>query len=211
MGLNGKSAPAITRPIAKSIQLQADTPYPKVLVSVGGADVNRVHDVIDGRIWFFPETEGTNGWDSPTGGSEVWYQIDFGSSTATRTGVEKDVSSPVYTSAVANGITRASWTSVSVNQIRIAFTPKSGMKVRLVEFKFFSDLVRDPVTTTTTSITTTTTTTARTTTATTLSTTASRTTIYSIYDSMWVPASMHRCASQYCTSKVDTGFGLRLP
>ncbi|KAF3919603.1 hypothetical protein ABW20_dc0103764 [Dactylellina cionopaga] len=194
VNISGKSAPAITKPICKSVQLQVDTAYPKGTVSVSGADVNRVHDAIDGRIWFFPETEVANGWDSPSGGSEVWYQIDFGTSTATRSaeiaffsdsslgfdvpsayriqvnsGSWKDASSPVYATAVANGITRASWTQVSVNQIRIAFTPKSGKKVRLVEFKVFSELVSDPAPTTTTTSKTTTaaTTTSRLTTTTT--------------------------------------------
>ncbi|KAF2180227.1 six-hairpin glycosidase [Zopfia rhizophila CBS 207.26] len=157
------SPPAITRPIAKSIQLQATTAYPKGSVSVSGADTNAVHSAIDGRIFFYPETDVANGWDTPTGnGNELWFQIDFGASTAVsraeiaffanadqgfdapdkyrvqvNTGSWVDVSSEKYAAAVANGITAVSWNSATVNQIRILFTPKSGKKVRLVEFKVY--------------------------------------------------------------------------
>lgn len=42
----------------------------------------RIHDAIDGRVFFFPETEVADGWDTPVGdGSEVWYQVGLGAET----------------------------------------------------------------------------------------------------------------------------------
>lgn len=156
--------PAITRKIAKSIQLDSSTAYPKGSVSVSGADATSVYGSIDGRIWFFPETDIANGWSSPVGsGSEMWYQIDFGATTATSSAdlaffVNKeqnfdvplsyrvqiasgnswvDASEAKYATPVANGITVVSWKSASSGKVRLVFTPKAGAKVRLVEFKVY--------------------------------------------------------------------------
>ncbi|KUI64544.1 Beta-L-arabinobiosidase [Cytospora mali] len=73
--------PAIDRPIAKSIQLQDNTAYPFGNASVAGADAEQIHDVIDGRVWFWSEI--VNGYDSAVGDgvTSQWFSVDFGSGT----------------------------------------------------------------------------------------------------------------------------------
>jgi hypothetical protein len=159
-----RTAPSpITRRIAKSIQLNSTTAYPRGSVSVGNASVASTYPAIDGRIWFFPETDAKNGWDSPIGnGTEVWFQIDFGASTTTNSAelaffanedqgfdVPADYKIQVaegdswvdadatYADAVANGITDVEWKEVEGQKVRLVFTPKVGQKVRLVEFKVY--------------------------------------------------------------------------
>lgn len=160
--------PAIQRPIAKSIQLQSDSEWPQGSVSVADADPDGVHAAIDGRVWFFPESDIANGWDTPVGnGSELWYQIEFGDSIDTASAeiaffanatqgfdapesyrVEVldniewvEVSGAHYAEPVANGITLASWDEVATESIRMVFVPKREQRVRLVEFKVFSEVV----------------------------------------------------------------------
>jgi hypothetical protein len=158
------SPPEIDRPIALSIQLGADTEYPSGSVSVADVDSASIHNVIDGRVWFYPEI--VNWWDTPAGnGSEIWYQIDFGTTVeasraeiafAAGDALGVDVPSEYrvqvesegqwvdvnlgdggYEDAVANGITDVQWESVETRLIRLVFTAKEGVKVRLVEFKIF--------------------------------------------------------------------------
>ncbi|KAF2114225.1 six-hairpin glycosidase [Lophiotrema nucula] len=156
--------PAITRPIAKSVQLNSTAPYPKGSTSTNDTDVDAIHSPIDGRIFFYPEVEVTNGWNSPTGdGSELWFQIDFGAETSISSaviaffanetqGFDVPTSYSVQTSSggvwaglgngthakpVANGITNVAWEEVSASLVRLSFTPKEGKKVRLVEFKVY--------------------------------------------------------------------------
>ncbi|KAF2251460.1 hypothetical protein BU26DRAFT_283656 [Trematosphaeria pertusa] len=156
--------PPISRPIAKSTQLNSTWPYPKGSVSVPGVNDTDIYRCIDGRIWFFPQWEVANGWSTPIGnGSEIWFQIDFGESTTVnrseiaffadedqgfdvpmeyrvqveQNGAWMDANGANYTESVANGITNAEWKAVNANLLRLVFTPKSGMKVRLVEFKVF--------------------------------------------------------------------------
>ncbi|KAH8783187.1 six-hairpin glycosidase [Diaporthe sp. PMI_573] len=75
------TAPAIDRPLAKSIQLQSDSEYPKGSSSVSGADAQQIHDAIDGRVWFW--TEIVNGYNSAVGDGNTsqWFAVDFGAST----------------------------------------------------------------------------------------------------------------------------------
>jgi hypothetical protein len=157
--------PLADRPIALSIQQSSDTDYPHGSVSVTtGTDKDGIHAAIDGRVWFFHETEIANGWNSPVGnGNEIWYQIDFGKSTemksaeiaffanttqkfdvpsdyriqTSQSGSWKDVSNGKFDKALANGITKASWDAVSSESIRLYFKPKEGLKARLVELKVF--------------------------------------------------------------------------
>ncbi|KAK3935338.1 six-hairpin glycosidase [Diplogelasinospora grovesii] len=171
----GKAPAAISRPVAVSVQVlprgssAVNTTYPVGSTSVSpDPNVNSVHDAIDGRIMFYPETDAANGWDSPVGGQQVWYQVDFGKATRlqsaeiaffadasqsnvapksytvqTLNGNNKwvDVGAAKYAAPVANGITWASWAPVTANKTRILFTPPAGNRVRLVEFKLFSELV----------------------------------------------------------------------
>jgi hypothetical protein len=161
-----RASPApITRRIAKSIQLNSTWPYPHGSVSVGNASATEIYGSIDGRVWFFSETDIANGWSTPVGiGSEVWFQIDFGAETtissaelaffaneeqnfdvpdkyrvqiATGNSSWVDVDGAQYADAVANGITDVEWNEVEISRTRLVFTPKAGAKVRLVEFKLF--------------------------------------------------------------------------
>lgn len=151
-------APAIVRPIAKSIQLVRGE-YPLGSASSGNNTEN-VHDAIDGRIWFFPELP--NGWNSNTteADSQQWYAIDFGNATEI-TGVElaffsdeADYALPsdyhiqkgengkwsdVWTapSLVANGVTKITGDAFTTQQVRIEFTQLAGKMTRLVEFKIY--------------------------------------------------------------------------
>lgn len=156
--------PAFPRKIAKSIQLSSWMAYPRGTVSVPGTDATSIHGSIDGRIWFFPETEIANGWSTPTGdGSELWFQIDFGVQTTIsnaelaffaddsqgfdiphsyRVQIANgeswvEVAEANYGRLVANGITGLYWKTAQSNKVRLLFKPKVGQKVRLVEFKVF--------------------------------------------------------------------------
>ncbi|KAG9202706.1 hypothetical protein G6514_003958 [Epicoccum nigrum] len=162
--LSRTAPPAIIRKIAKSVKLSNDTEFPAGSVSVPGVDGTSLYGAIDGRIWFFPDTDVSNGWSTPEGnGTEVWFQVDFGSTTAVSSAdiaffanVDQgfdvptqyriqtangntwvNVSDAEYTEPVGNGITEASWSEVSTQKIRIVFVPEDGQKVRLVEFKVF--------------------------------------------------------------------------
>ncbi|KAL4785050.1 Six-hairpin glycosidase-like protein [Aspergillus varians] len=155
--------PAIARPIAQSIQLGLDTPHPVGSVSISDVAAADIHAVIDGRVWFYPEI--ANWWDTPVGsGEEIWYAIDFGGEVevtraeiAFATDEEAGVDVPDeyrvqylvgegwvdvdadggYGEAGGNGITDVSWETVTTEMVRLAFTPKDGVAVRLVELKVF--------------------------------------------------------------------------
>ncbi|KAL5355577.1 six-hairpin glycosidase [Aspergillus floccosus] len=164
--ISRRSPPAVSRPIALSIQQGVNTEYPSGSVSVKNANANAVHAAIDGRVWFFPEPDVANGWDSPAGnGTEVWYQIDFGAAVQTgraeiaffanstqgfavpmhyrietnQSGSWAEVSMVKAADAVANGITDVKWDSVRTSQIRLVFSPAKDQKVRLVELKVFAE------------------------------------------------------------------------
>ncbi|KAA8621003.1 F5-F8-type-C multi-domain protein [Pyrenophora tritici-repentis] len=158
------SAPtAITRKIVKSVQLNSTTAFPHGTTSTNeGTSVT--YPAIDGRIYFYSEPNAKNGWDSPAGnGADVWYQIDFGSAQSissaelafyANAGQGYDVPASYsiqvlsgstwtavqggkYDTALANGITNVAWNTVSSRQVRVLFRPKSGSKVRVVEFKVY--------------------------------------------------------------------------
>jgi len=164
VALARKAPPAITRRVAKSVQLNSTTAYPRASVSVTTTDTKSLYGSIDGRIWFFPETDVANGWSTPVGdGTELWFQIDFGTSVSASAGelaffADKtqgfavpdkyrvqalngatwtDMSGATYGTAVANGITDLKWNEVKGSKVRLVFTPKKGSKVRLVEFKVY--------------------------------------------------------------------------
>ncbi|KAI5263576.1 Six-hairpin glycosidase [Aureobasidium subglaciale] len=155
-----KAIIGINRPIAKSIQLQSNTNYPKGTAS-SGTDVENVHDAIDGRVWFFPEL--VNGWNSDANSAtNQWYTVDFGSATqisraelaffdngndfraptaysiqVLSNGNWVDIGGQQKSAVVANGITNVQFTSTSVLQVRLAMTQPSGKRTRLVEVKYF--------------------------------------------------------------------------
>ncbi|ORY63873.1 Six-hairpin glycosidase-like protein [Pseudomassariella vexata] len=173
-----KYPPEFPKPVAKSIQLQDLNQYPEGpayplgSVSLADQDSAKVQDAIDGRVFFFPETDYTiaHGWQTPVGdGSELWYMVDFGAQTETRSaeiaffenadqgvdgpvdyrvqvdvdgnGAWEDAAGAFYGDVVGNGITYAEWGAVSVRRIRLVFTPKEGLKVRLVEWKVFDEVI----------------------------------------------------------------------
>lgn len=72
----------IESPLAKSVQLQSSSTYPVGNVSVVGADVEQIHDAIDGRVWFW--TDIVNGYDSAVGDGTTsqWFSVDFGAQTS---------------------------------------------------------------------------------------------------------------------------------
>jgi len=164
VNITRQTPPPVKRPLAVSVQLQADSKWPQGSVSTTNSDVKKVHSAIDGRVWFFPEPEASNGWDTAIGngnGSEIWYQIDFGGNMQVSNAeigffannaqgfdvpesyriqiydgtLWKDLSSIIYAPLVANGITKASWDATTTNRIRLYFLLKRGAKARLVEFK----------------------------------------------------------------------------
>ncbi|PYH88010.1 six-hairpin glycosidase [Aspergillus ellipticus CBS 707.79] len=160
--------PAVSRPIDLAVQLAADSAYPVGSVSTADADTDAIHGAIDGRVWFFPQTEVANGWDSPAGnGSEVWFALDLGNVTRTArseiaffvnatqgyavpqayrvqsnaTGGWEDVAvtGGGYSAPVGNGITEVEWAGVDARGLRLVFTPSSGKMARLVEWKVFAE------------------------------------------------------------------------
>ncbi|KAI4922949.1 hypothetical protein J4E90_001385 [Alternaria incomplexa] len=165
--LERKDPPAITRKLAKSIQLNSTTPYPRASASVGNSTQSATYPAIDGRIWFYTEPDAKNGWDTPVGnGSSVWFEIDFGRSVSMSSaelaffaneeqgfaapkgysvqvpaggnGTEwTDVEGVVYGDVVANGITEVEWKEVEGQKVRVIFTPEVGRKVRIAEFKVY--------------------------------------------------------------------------
>jgi hypothetical protein len=156
-----RQAPAeIERRISKSIQLNSTTSFPRASVSVPGFNSTTLYPAIDGRIWFFPETDVANGWSTPmSNGTEMWFEIDFGNSTSIigadiaffaneEQGFDVPESYKVqvggaivkgarYGDVVANGITEVSWDEVTGDKVRLVFAPKKGMRVRVVEFKVY--------------------------------------------------------------------------
>ena len=161
--ITSASPPAINRSqIAKSVQLTRGQ-NPSGSAS-SGTDSENIHDAIDGRVWFMPELP--NGWnsDAQSGASTQYYNINFGSAT-TLTGCELyfyddgntfltptdydilryDGSNFVKIQgngafgdrALANGVTKVSWPSLSTTQLRVSFPQAAGKRTRLVEFKAF--------------------------------------------------------------------------
>ena len=155
-----KAAPAIVRVNStKSVQLDRDN-YPKGSASSNNGDTERVHDAIDGRVWFFPEEP--NGWDSAatSADSQQWYTIDFGQST-TLVGcqlafyADNNFAVPQWydiqqlvngnwvkiygygETVIGNGITNVQWNAVNTNQLRVLFGQPANKQTRLVEFKAF--------------------------------------------------------------------------
>ncbi|KAF5504039.1 Beta-L-arabinobiosidase [Colletotrichum fructicola] len=160
-----RSTVSVSRPFDQAIQLQADITPPIVNTSVANYDINRLHDVFDGRIWFWTQDTIANGLDTPEGSTtEEWVSTEFGAAvTISRaeiaffaneekgldvpasyklqvlSGEWTDVADATYDAPLANGITNVNWTGVSTESVRILVTPKEGKKVRLVELKVFTE------------------------------------------------------------------------
>jgi hypothetical protein len=155
----------IVRRVAKSVQLNSTTAWPRASVSVPGYNSTTLYPAIDGRIWFFPEVDVANGWSTPVGnGTEMWLQVEFGNNATVTSAADlaffaneeqgfdvpeayrvqvkdenkwKDVSEAKYAEPVANGITEVEWEEVTSGIVRLVFMPKDGKRVRIVEFKVY--------------------------------------------------------------------------
>lgn len=148
---------ATARPINRAVQLVRGQ-FPLGSAS-SNADVENVHDAIDGRTWFFPELP--NGWASAVSPAGQWYSIDFGKqislsraelaffadnkkfSAPTRLQVQIWIEGEWRTVAIPakglieNGVTHIGWSEHVSSKIRILFDQAPGRGVRLVEFKVY--------------------------------------------------------------------------
>ncbi|KQM13378.1 MGH1-like glycoside hydrolase domain-containing protein [Novosphingobium sp. Leaf2] len=132
--------------------------YPRPDAS-SGIDAEKLHDGIDGRMWFYPELP--NGWDSAVSSKPQWYTVDFGK-TVTLARAElaffaddrtfeapRTVFVEVFqggrwrkvaanTAPLANGITELGWPAVQADRIRVTMAPTANRAIRLAEFKAFA-------------------------------------------------------------------------
>lgn len=134
--------------------------FPKPSASVN-ADPERLHQAVDGRVWFFPEI--ANGWTTAGSRSaEDWFALSFGRPTPVASaelafggdadafaapsayrievlqgGAWTEPKGAVYDVAVANGVTRARWTPTTAGAVRVVLKAAPGRAVRLVELKVF--------------------------------------------------------------------------
>lgn len=151
-----KANPAVDRPIAQSISL-VRTEYPKPSAS-SGTDPERLHQGIDGRVWFMPELP--NGWDSTGTTQDEWFAVDFGKPvTLGRAEVSffaggafampdsyrleyrvNGAWQPLETNGAApraNATNVLSWQPIRTDAIRLAIRKPVGRQVRLAEMKMF--------------------------------------------------------------------------
>ncbi|SDA33028.1 discoidin domain-containing protein [Sphingomonas sp. NFR15] len=151
-----KANPPVDRPIAQSISL-VRTDYPKPSAS-SGTDPERLHQGIDGRVWFMPELP--NGWDSTGAAQDEWFAVDFGKPVTLGRGevsffaggafgapdsyrLEYRVDGawrPLDTRGAApraNATDTLTWQPVRTDAIRLAIRKPQGKQVRLAELKLF--------------------------------------------------------------------------
>lgn len=149
--------PVIGRPVNHAVQIVRGQ-FPKASGS-GNEQPEKLHDAIDGRVWFFPELP--NGWDAPPSARQPWYSVDFGRSillgsaelaffddatrfaapVSARIEAWQDGRWQVLATAkpVANGVTPFTWPARPASRLRVRMTPSPGHSIRLVEFKAFSE------------------------------------------------------------------------
>jgi hypothetical protein len=157
--LTAKAPEPVKRPVDVAVQL-IRTGFPRASASIN-ADANALHQAIDGRIWFFPEM--ANGW-STTGaaGHGQWIAIDLGEPRSLhaaelaffadgkafaapieyrmqqwRDGAWADLPLAVRPRAIANGITRLEWPSLTTSRMRLVVRNTRATATRLVELKLF--------------------------------------------------------------------------
>jgi hypothetical protein len=149
--------PIAPRAIDRAVQLVRGT-FPMGSAS-SNADIENVHDAIDGRIWFFPELP--NGWSSAAGVADQWYAVDLGKpvrleraelaffADGRRFAVPERYRMQAWTGTgwrdlparadtpVANGITHARWPALTTSKVRVTMRQPAGRALRLVELKLF--------------------------------------------------------------------------
>jgi len=158
--LSAAIAPRANAPIVRPINRAANlvrSAYPRAEAS-SGAEPERLHDAIDGRVSFFPELP--NGWDSASDAAEQWFAVDFGAPVRL-TGAELSFFAggefaaprdyrleylrdgkwlPVaarFTGKGDNGVASASFAPVTAGKLRVVMRKLSGKRIRLVELKAF--------------------------------------------------------------------------
>jgi len=151
-----KANAPIERPLAQSISL-VRTDYPKPSAS-SGTDPERLHQGIDGRVWFMPELP--NGWESAGATQDEWFAVDFGKPVTLgraevsffaggafampdsyRLEVRIDGAwRPLDARGAApraNATNTLSWQPIRTDAIRLAIRKAPGKQVRLAEIKLF--------------------------------------------------------------------------
>jgi hypothetical protein len=123
-----------------------------------GANAEKLHDAVDGRLWFYPELP--NGWDSVPSSTRQWYALDFGEAKALgraelafyadgrNFAAPRDVSIELWRQGrwhkvatakpVSNGVTPITWPTAAAQHLRVTMTPSGGKPVRLAEVKVFA-------------------------------------------------------------------------
>ena len=151
-----KTNPAVKREVNLAVQLVRGS-FPKASASTG-IDAEKLHDAIDGRLWFYPELP--NGWDSAPSSKAAWYALDFGKTVALGRAElaffadEKTFAAPRKVALeiwhkgrwhrvaeaipTANGVTRVEWPATSAERLRVTMVPSDGKPIRLAELKVFS-------------------------------------------------------------------------
>ncbi len=151
-----KAPVPITREENLAVQL-VRSGFPKASAS-SGTDAEKLHDAVDGRLWFYPELP--NGWDAEPSRAPQWYALDFGKPVALgRTelaffadgrgfAAPRKVAVQVWrggrwdtvVSAVplANGVTPLRWPASVSDRLRVTMVPAAGKAIRLAELKAFA-------------------------------------------------------------------------
>lgn len=161
--LSARLAPLPPAPIVRRTDLALNLvrgAYPKPSASVN-ADPERLHQAVDGRVWFFPEL--ANGWTTQgSHAAEDWFAVAFGRPTTVssaelafggdanafaapsayrievlRNGAWSELKGAVYGAPVANGVTQARWAPATADALRVVLRAAPGRAVRLVELKVF--------------------------------------------------------------------------
>ncbi|NJR79505.1 MGH1-like glycoside hydrolase domain-containing protein [Sphingomonas corticis] len=155
--LRRAALPAIERPVDRAVQLVRGA-FPKGSASTG-TDAEKVHDAIDGRVWFMPELG--NGWSSAPAPAAQWYAVDFGKPVSLsraelaffadggRYAVPRGYRVQAWVDGtwqdlraradapLANGITHARWPATTTSRVRVTFDLAPNRAMRLVELKLF--------------------------------------------------------------------------
>lgn len=155
--LQRAALPTIDRPIDRAVQLVRGR-FPKGSASTG-TDAEKVHDAIDGRVWFMPELG--NGWSSAPTPAQQWYAVDLGKPISLSRaelaffadggryaapkayrmqawigGAWRDLRGRAD-APLANGITHARWKAMTTSKVRVTFDLQPNRAMRLVELKLF--------------------------------------------------------------------------
>lgn len=151
---------AMEHPVDLAVQLDKKG-YPRASASTH-QDAVKLHQAIDGRVWFFPEL--ANGWDAHADAKNNtpanWYQVDFGKAvTLSRTELsffakDRGFAAPEnyqlqawvdehwqtltnHHAPLANGVSEDHFATVTTNKLRAIFDIPAGKTMRLVELKAF--------------------------------------------------------------------------